>query len=81
MSQACPSAIWLGRTLYKGAETSLGLEVESNKCTLALSAITTQLHPEVFNMSLLSWLATANQPAGIKSPSSPDLESDLAASW
>ena len=26
-----------------------------------------------------SWLETANQPVGIESPSSPDLESDLPA--
>ena len=35
--------------------------------------------PEVVNMSLVSWLATTNQPVGIKSPSSSDLESDLQA--
>ena len=30
-------------------------------------------------MSLVSRLATANQPVGIKTPSSPDIESDLPA--
>ena len=30
-------------------------------------------------MSLVSWLATVNQPVGIESPSAPDLENDLPA--